>query len=431
MSVGFYLKDKNRTVSNITCVVSYKGKRFRRSTGESVPVKKWSTSAQRCLMSGYKLAEGINGKLNKLFTAAADACNTYVMRGYIPSEVEFWEEVDKNMSGGRKTPKMTFLDYFRQYIDRIQESRAKSTYNKYQTTLHKLEDFEERRGRQLRFEDIDLQFYQRFERYIYAQDYSANYFGSLIKCIKVVFREARDVDKLHDLDFVENKRFRVVSETADTIYLTEEELLRIHRLNITEALVREKLEMAESRSSDIKKKIDAMNIARAKFLIGAFTALRVSDFNRLDAVNLKKDFIRVKTHKTGASVTIPIHWVIRELLEAGFDITTTISDQKLNKQIKDVARLADIKELVEITQSKGGKRTTERVEKWTRISTHTARRSGATNMVRFGIPALNVMKITGHSKWQSFMKYVKISEDENAEQIKTSGFFDKPQEGNG
>ena len=52
----------------------------------------------------------------------------------------------------------------------------------------------------LQFEDININFYNQFRSWIYGQGYSDNYFGSLIKVIKQVYREARDVDHLHNLN---------------------------------------------------------------------------------------------------------------------------------------------------------------------------------------------------------------------------------------
>jgi integrase len=41
------------------------------------------------------------------------------------------------------------------------------------------------------------------------------------------------------------------------------------------------------------------------------------------------------------------------------------------------------------------------------LSTHTARRSFATNLFLSGFPAISIMKITGHTTEKSFMKYIK------------------------
>lgn len=56
-------------------------------------------------------------------------------------------------------------------------------------------------------------------------------------------------------------------------------------------------------------------------------------------------------------------------------------------------------------------------EKWQLVSTHTARRSFATNMYKLGIPSITIMKLTGHRTEKAFMKYIKLNEDEHAQII--------------
>ena len=48
------------------------------------------------------------------------------------------------------------------------------------------------------------------------------------------------------------------------------------------------------------------------------------------------------------------------------------------------------------------------------MKTHTARRSGATNMYLAGIPTIAIMKVTGHKTEREFMKYIKITEEQTA-----------------
>jgi integrase len=57
------------------------------------------------------------------------------------------------------------------------------------------------------------------------------------------------------------------------------------------------------------------------------------------------------------------------------------------------------------------------------ISTHTARRSFATNLYIADIPAISIMKITGHKTERSFMYYIRISQEENADKLLTHPFF--------
>ena len=56
-------------------------------------------------------------------------------------------------------------------------------------------------------------------------------------------------------------------------------------------------------------------------------------------------------------------------------------------------------------------------EKWELVSSHTARRTACTNMFLKGIPTIAIMKISGHKKESTFMKYIKVSAEENADYI--------------
>lgn len=71
----------------------------------------------------------------------------------------------------------------------------------------------------------------------------------------------------------------------------------------------------------------------------------------------------------------------------------------------------------------GGKVSQLYIEKCDAISTHTARRSFATNAYKAGVPTIAIMKVTGHKKESNFMKYIKVSAEENAEMLKSHPFF--------
>lgn len=45
---------------------------------------------------------------------------------------------------------------------------------------------------------------------------------------------------------------------------------------------------------------------------------------------------------------------------------------------------------------------------------HTARRSFATNMYLRGIPTIAIMQLTGHTTENNFLKYIKVTKEQNA-----------------
>ena len=85
--------------------------------------------------------------------------------------------------------------------------------------------------------------------------------------------------------------------------------------------------------------------------------------------------------------------------------------------------MAGITEMVTTHREQGGVRMSFVKPKYELVTTHTARRSAATNMYKAGIPAISIMKITGHRTQVSFMKYIRITEEENAELLRTHPFF--------
>jgi hypothetical protein len=111
------------------------------------------------------------------------------------------------------------------YIACYEKVRSIITVKKYATTLNKLKEYEKEKHRRLRFEDINIDFYNDFQFWFYKQGYSDNYFGTLIKVIKQAYREAKLVDKLHNFDYIEHKEFVTTRGESENIYLTEDELL--------------------------------------------------------------------------------------------------------------------------------------------------------------------------------------------------------------
>ena len=62
-------------------------------------------------------------------------------------------------------------------------------------------------------------------------------------------------------------------------------------------------------------------------------------------------------------------------------------------------------------------RKTEKFEKWQLVSSHTGRRSFASNAYSMGIPAVTIMAITGHKTEAAFLKYIKITKEQHAKKM--------------
>jgi integrase len=200
------------------------------------------------------------------------------------------------------------------------------------------------------------------------------------------------------------KEVHVKDEMTCAVYLTMNELKRLNELK------------------GLSKEAAAV---RDRFLVGCFTALRISDYRRLTVKdNFVGDFIQVKTCKTGVSVTIPIHPTIREIVARnGGEIPSIPTQQAFGKTIKRVCKKAGIRDKVLWERTVGTKIVRKKMEKWELVASHTARRTGATNMYLAGIPTARIMLLTGHQTEQAFFRYIRIVREENAKTLAEHNFF--------
>lgn len=249
-------------------------------------------------------------------------------------------------------------------------------------------------NKKIKFSQIDYIFYINFLKWMEDEKgYKKNTQGTAIKCLKAVMNEAYK-RKLHDnRDYI---TFVKPAEEVDNVYLSLEEYDKLYNLQLSG--VREK--------------------ARDLFLIGCYTALRVSDYSRLTFNDIRDGFIYIEQKKTKDKVVIPVHPRVLEIMRK-YNGAPSLCEQKLNQYIKDVCHLAGITELIGIKEN--GKYTYK--EKYLLVTSHTARRSAATNMALNGTPLRDIMQITGHKTESNLLRYIKISNEQNARRLANNPFF--------
>lgn len=422
--ICFYLTNREREKSPIKMEIYFKGKHYSKYIGESVETAMWNTKKQVSrVTASYPEGSLINAQIDKWRTAATETIEYFKDSLYPPTSPEFKEQLEKQRFKDKYKAPSSLVDYFDTFITRHSKTRSAGRVKHYHLAKNILSKYQSFRKTIVTFDNINQDFYNDFTEWFYSQELSSNYLGAIIKIIRLITNEAMIIDKLHDnIDF-KGRGFTAPSSQVDSIYLTEEELLKIHNLEINETTISESFIGIDSWQT--KRKIKAFSKARDMFLIGAFTGLRVSDYSRLAPENIT-DKVRIQAKKTGIKSVIPIHWVVQEIIDNGYDFSTSMTDQKLNKHIKEVAKLSGITDTITYTKNIGGKQVQLSSPKYELITSHTARRSFATNAYKAGIPTIAIMKITGHRKESTFLKYIKISEEENAEMLMSHSFFAKP-----
>lgn len=99
------------------------------------------------------------------------------------------------------------------------------------------------------------------------------------------------------------------------------------------------------------------------------------------------------------------------------EIPFPIANQKFNEALKEVTKLVGFTEIIKIKRTTGGLLQEEAHPRYDLISSHTGRRSFASNAYLNGIPSITIMKITGHRTETAFLKYIKVSPEEHAKKM--------------
>ena len=283
-------------------------------------------------------------------------------------------------------------------------------------------DYEKKRQKKvIKWENIDQQVADDFLKYCEEErGFLPSTINKFVISWRALIRYAGDRYGIHN-NVKAAKFFNKVAE-PNTVrpYLSEEEL---------EALMAMELDGLRAQVRDV-------------FVIGVLTAQRVSDYANLTRANIGftprgVKVLRIEQEKTGQLVTIPISAELDAILERYDFRPPHIGAQILNRYVKDILR--DLSETVESLKTpfvvslskaerdaeKAGKVKFDRNEegqvvrpKYELVTTHTARRTGATLMHLSGV--LNdyqIMRVTGHKTPQIFAHYLSQSGDEIAEEI--------------
>jgi integrase len=410
----FVLKDpkaKDRTLIYLIIRLHGTNDRIKYSTGEKLEPKYWNKTTRRgdtLRAKGDEVTKNriraINAVLKRHEDVYESVNSELKLQGGEPELKLFEQALNKvfRPDSDRGEHERYLVEFAEKYRDQANVAPASKTA--YTGTIKAIKAYQDATGKHYTFGSIDLDFYDGLYKYLSDEGFQLNTIGKHFKNIKVFMQGSLDRE-LHNNTMFKNKRFKVVSEEADNIYLNEADLTKLWELDLSE-----------------NKSLAAI---RDLFILGCRTGVRFSDLHNITSDNLVNGTFKFRTTKgEGETVAIPLHWQVREVLERhGENLPRIPSNVKFNKYLKTLAEKANLNDKVGTTKMiKGIKRTTHQF-KWEKVCTHTARRTFATLAFMAGVPSISIMKITGHRTEKAFLKYIKIGVEENAELMKTHAFF--------
>lgn len=214
-------------------------------------------------------------------------------------------------------------------------------------------------------------------------------------------------------------------QIVDHIYLTPDQIQQMLDLDLSTprkvmALVR-KCKFSKERAEKVRVltrgiQVEKIEHVRDIFIIGCLTGQRISDYARISDEMLTQldstEFIKLEQVKTGKKVIIPMDTRVAEILKKYDGCPPKITDERMNDVLQLLGELLGWTYDAKLDETRlGAKRGTRFCDM---ISTHTARRSFATNAFIAGIPLSSIMAVTGHSSERNLRRYLKLYIEEQA-----------------
>jgi len=395
MRANFYLKEPNsKTPTNILLFFSYKGKRLKYYTGINILPKQWSKSKQ-IIYSGVTNSEDLNRQLRDLKTKLEKEYLQRLSNGNIPPPSYFKEFLNSRLKDedAEADNFIAIYEAFKKDKSRVNQPNSMKRFN----ALYKhFSDIEKYYNIKISTHTFTKDFYQKFIDYFVFEAGQAN------NTIKEKHLKSLQtfLNWLVDKEYVKNNHFKGIKfpykiNPADTVYLEEDELNKLYNLDLSN-----------------NKRLEQV---RDVFCIECYTGLRYSDTKKVQYHKINGRVLEIITEKTVTPLRIPLRKEALILLNKYFDRKMplpVISNQKMNLYLKELGQVAEFNKLHTVLKVSGIKKEEFTYKKQELITTHTGRRTFVTLSYKRGMQPLDIMKITGHKHYDTFMRYYRLHEIE-------------------
>ena len=393
-------KEKDKPTAKLRYRIKWSGFIVAFNIGYRVEIDKWSKETQRCKINtthGKKKipANIINRKIQEYEQACEKVFLSFEKENKIPNDNEFRAEFNKEIGREKKAiEQQNLIDVFDDFL--IEESYlnqwTEGTTAKVKGLKNHLKNFD----KTLNFEELNQDKLIEFQVYVQGLKYRT---PTILKIISVFKRFLKWCIKKGYVTNIslENFKPKLKNIQKKIIFLTKSELDKLRFYQIPSQ----------------KKYLERV---RDIFLFQCFTGLRYSDVVNLKRTDIKDKYIEITTVKTIDNLIIELNVHSEEIINKyrnNLDekVFPTITNQKANEYLKELAKIVGIDEPVRVSYYRGNERIDEIYPKYALLGTHAGRRTFICNALSLGIPPQVVMKWTGHSDYKAMKPYIDIADE--------------------
>lgn len=403
----YYPVNPNHEMSSLCLYVRWKNNTLKHSPGISIKTHLWDQDNQKLKLSkGENFIEDTNAELSA-YRTKIEKCFVK-LKTILDREptVQEMKDAIRELTGKVQVKTETVFSHWEKHSGVLEAefnatgkaTKQNSNASSHQQTIRLLKEMLGRKSGTLNFEEVNGEFYARILNYCSGfKNHGTNNIGKHIKNLKTFMEEARKQGLHTNMAY---KDFKVLEEEVHAIALTRSELDSIYNL-------------------DLSGKNAHLKPTRDLFIIASSTGLRYGDWSQLVKADLSGNTVRIVTEKTKEPVVIPLSKRVKMILSQyeGEKLPIPKTNQPTNRELKEICKLAGIHGKEQFYKTRGGRSILIELDRWEMVSTHTARRSFATNLYLQWPRPYEIMKITGHKTEAKFLKYIQISKDDAAKRM--------------
>ena len=398
MNINYYLDKKNpdrKGYLRIFLYIRFEGKTLKVYTGEKTKLEHWDIKAGSPIKNSPG-AEQLTDLLDS-WEEEIKAVSRQARTGRKDITVEY---LKSNLSFIRKQD-YTFFTLWDKYIaeESINQGWTIGTKKRYQTCKKHLVKINE--SYKLEFGSINNDFLQRFIKYHNDNGFANSFTEKNLVVLKTFLNWAIRNDYSSNLEYQKWRvKFKKPSQDENIVFLTIDELINLYKLEL---------------------KNETLRHVRDCFCFACFTGLRHSDLQNLKKSNIHNGNIKITTIKTNRTLNITVNKFAKAILDRyknlpGPYALPVISNQKTNDHLKDIGQRAKLNDPVTELQYSGNERQEITYPKWTKLTTHVARKTFVTTAVYLDIPLEVVIEITGQTM-EVVRRYYRIQEKQKQREM--------------
>ncbi|RDV16543.1 site-specific integrase [Pontibacter diazotrophicus] len=396
MTLNYYLDKPNLDGETSIYLFARLGKQtIKVKIGMQIHPSYWNAKPNRQgnhIIGSYKGAGELNFSLGDLKNRVRKAYNKRLEENPSFRFADFKEDIIAQVHPTEPEKEKSFVECYDEYIHIHGAHRSRTTLLKYRGIYNHLVAFGQKKKYVLSFQGMDMRFFDDLRNYL-VQDlkHKDNTVWKTFATLKAFLGWALERGYHQNLSY---KKFKAPQKDVDIIYLTKAELDKLNSFDLS--------------------KHPRLDRVRDVFCFACATGQRYSDVAALRHSDIKGNRWVLRQVKTDTANSVPLSpraMAILEKYKEELYPLPVLSNQKTNDYLKELGELVGLDEPTSMTTRRGGERLVDTKPKYDFLTMHTARRTFITLSLEGGMRAEVVMKVSGHTNYQTFKKYIKITDN--------------------